>query len=210
MRTPAPCGGRAILFVAAGAQTDGGVIARTFAEEAAARAERGVWLLDLDFSASRQFARYAALGGDRAPGAARDARFGAAPFWRLAGEARGEAGPEPAALLAAHRIGASTLHVSRFDPAAAQGRRVQVGPQPAYWAAARSRLDLIVVDAPGLARSRAALALAADMDAVVLIVDAQADDPNEVVLAQQAIETRGGRCLGMVLTNAPSTIGWGG
>lgn len=211
MRTPAPFGGRAILFTSARSRQGCSRIARAFAEAAAKGARRGVWLVDLDFSGNGQFAHYGEAGAGLNPGAAGDARFGARPFWRVAPAQDGEAQQDTGDRLTAHRLGQSRLFVSRFQAADLSAEaRLQVGPQPTYWAAARAALDLIILDAPALERSRAGLAVAGDMDGVVLVADAQEADAQDLGLARDAIEARGGRCLGLVLSNAPSTIGWSG
>ena len=211
MRTPAPSGGRAILFATARSGQGCSRIARAFAEAAAKGARRGVWLVDLDFYGNGQFAHYDEPWSGMNPGAAGDARFGATPFWRVAPAQDGGAPQGAGDRLTAHRLGQSRLFASRFhaDDLPAEAR-VQVGPQPAYWAAARAALDLIVVDAPSFERSRAGLAVAGDMDGVVLVADAQEAGAYDLGLTRDAIEARGGLCLGLVLSNAPSTIGWGG
>jgi hypothetical protein len=211
MRTPAPSGGRAILFASARSSQGCSRIARAFAEAAAKGAPRGVWLVDLDFEGNGQFAHYDEPRSSLTPGAAGDAGFGAIPFWRVAPAQDGDAPQGAGDRLTAHRLGQSRLFVSRFQAADLPAQaRLQVGPQPAYWAAAKAALDLIVVDAPALERSRAGLAVAGDMDGVVLVADAQEADALDLGLTRDAIESRGGRCLGLALSNAPSTIGWGG
>jgi hypothetical protein len=63
-------------------------------------------------------------------------------------------------------------------------------------------VDLTIVDAPALEQSRAGLALVADMDGVVLVIDAENGDVRDAIEMRDEILGRGGRCLGIVVSEA--------
>ncbi|MFN8731749.1 MAG: hypothetical protein ACK5ZD_01145, partial [Hyphomonadaceae bacterium] len=64
----------------------------------------------------------------------------------------------------------------------------------------RRSVDLTIVDAPPLEQSRAGLALAADMDGVILVIDGNKSDVRESIDLRDEVGGRGGRCLGIVVT----------
>jgi Mrp family chromosome partitioning ATPase len=80
---------------------------------------------------------------------------------------------------------------------------VQILSKGDYWNALRGFADYVVVDAPSLERSRAALAVARHMDASVLVVAAGSADRTAPARAREAIEEAGGRCAGVVFNKAP-------
>lgn len=188
-----------VMFVAARSGDGTSVCARAFAQLAAIRAPRSAMLFDLDLFSDGQFK---ALGGEAGGWQGPfDMSFGAAPFWRAAPRAR--TGEQGEGAVAGYRVGATKLFVSRFRPEALlPGQTMQVLPAPDYWQAARGAIDISVVDAPALERSRAGLALVSDMDAVVLVIDRERADPRDSVELRDEIVARGGRCLGIVATSA--------
>ncbi len=207
MRLPSSEGGRTVLFMSARSGEGTSDVAAAFCEHVAGRSQRPIMLYDLDLAANAQFEAYRNDPRGLKVGPALDMTFGADPFWRIVG--RPDA-PDPAAIYKAHRLEPSRLFVSRFAyDDLRSGERVEVVSAPGYWAAVRQRVEIAVLDAPSLERSRAGLALARDVDAVVLVVEADARNPAEAIAAREAVEARGGHVLGVVLSRAPRTLGWG-
>lgn len=189
--------GAAVMFL--GARRSDGVseIARNFAELSATRAAKSVWLLDLDFFSESQFE---ALGGRSGQLAGPfDMTFGRMPFWRAA--PRAYDGGQGEGAVVAYRTRTDKLFVSRFNKSALQiEQKLQVAPAPDYWRAVRSNVDMTIVDAPALEQSRAGLALVSDMDGVVLVIDAANGDVGDAVEMRDEVMGRGGRCLGIVVS----------
>lgn len=206
MRLPSAEGGRSVLFVSARSGEGTSDVAAAFGEHVAGRAQRPVVLYDLDLAANQQFEAYRNDPRGLRIGPALDLTFGAKPFWRVSGRPDS---PDPGLLLRAHRLEPTRMFVSRFAyDALRPGERVEVVAAPDYWAAARQQVEIGVLDAPALERSRAALALARDVDAVVLVVETDAPSPAEAIAAREALEARGARVIGAVLSRAPRTLGW--
>jgi hypothetical protein len=206
MRLPSTEGGRSVLFVSARSGEGTSDVAAAFCEHVAGRAQRPIMLYDLDLAANPQFEAYRSDPRGLKIGPGLDMTFGATPFWRIAG--RPDA-PQLAAIYRAHRLEPSRLFVTRFAyDDLRPGDRVEVVSAPDYWAVVRQRVEIAVLDAPSLERSRAALALARDVDAVVLVVEADARSPAEAIAAREAIEARGANVIGVVLSRAPRTLGW--
>jgi Mrp family chromosome partitioning ATPase len=191
--------GAAVMFM--GARRGDGIstIARNFAELSAARAARSVWLLDLDFFADAQFQ---ALGGASGRfGGPFDMTFGKMPFWRAS--PRAADGSQGEGAVVGYRSNVSKLFVSRFNKTAlSPDQKLQVAPAPEYWRAVRNHVDLTIVDAPALEQSRAGLALVADMDGVVLVIDAENGDVRDAIEMRDEVLGRGGRCIGIVVSEA--------
>jgi hypothetical protein len=191
--------GAAVMFM--GARRGDGVsaISRSFAELSASRAARSVWLLDLDFFSDGQFA---ALGGGSGHfGGPFDMTFGRMPFWKAS--PRAADGSQGEGAVVGYRTTTDKLFVSRFNKSALLGdQKLQVAPAPDYWRAVRNSVDLTVVDAPALEYSRAGLALVADMDGVVLVIDNENGDVRDAIEMRDEVIGRGGRCLGIVVSGA--------
>ena len=191
--------GAAVMFL--GARRGDGVsaISRDFAKLSAARAARSVWLLDLDFFTDAQFA---ALGGGSGRfGGPFDMTFGRMPFWKAS--PRAPDGSQGEGAVTGYRTTIDKLFVSRFSKKALHAnQRLQVAPAPDYWRAVRSNVDLTIVDAPALEQSRAGLALVADMDGIVLVIDGQHGDVRDAIEMRDEVMGRGGRCLGIVVSSA--------
>jgi Mrp family chromosome partitioning ATPase len=189
--------GAAVMFM--GARRGDGVsqIARDFAKLSASRAAKSVWLLDLDFFADSQFE---ALGGASGRfGGPFDMTFGRMPFWR--GSPRAQDGSQGEGAVVGYRSSTDKLFVSRFMKSALQpDQRLQVASAPDYWGAVRAGVDMTVVDAPALEHSRAGLALVSDMDGVILVLDKDNGDVRDAVEMRDEVTSRGGRCLGIVVS----------
>lgn len=195
--------GAAVMFM--GARRGDGIstIARCFAELSASRAARSVWLLDLDFFTDAQFE--ALGGGSGRLGGPFDMTFGRMPFWRASPRALD--GSQGEGAVVGYRTGTNKLFVSRFNrPALSGDQKLQVAPAPDYWRAVRNHVDMTVVDAPALEQSRAGLALVADMDGVVLVIDGENGDVRDAIEMRDEVLGRGGRCLGIVVSEAGRKI----
>lgn len=198
--------GASVMFLSARSGTGTSLCARAFAQLAAARAPRSAWLVDLDLFSDGQFT---AMGGVDAgwPGPY-DMTFGRSPFWRAT--PRGPDGSHGEGVIVGYRVGASKLFVSAFRrEALVPGQTLQVTPAADYWRTVAAAVDMTVVDAPALERSRAALALVADMDATVLVVDGKAGDPADALELRDEILARGGRVLGAVVVETNARRGRG-
>lgn len=196
----------AVMFI--GAQSGEGVssVAASVAIQAATRARRPAWLVDLDLrvNAAHRGFQEGSLPGVGAPGHAFDASFGVAPIYELAPP------PPPEArgfdkLMTAHQIEGINLFVTRFRADKVQsGQRVRVRTEPEWWAALRASSDYIIVDAPALDRSSAGLVAAGQMDGVVLVVRPDGTSGDAVASLRREVEAHGGRVLGVVVNGERS------
>lgn len=199
----APSGGRGrvVQFVAARRGEGTSTVARELAAFAARRAGRSVWLIDLDLLSSPQHAALAAA----------QSRFGklgdaavATPdgslFFTVQPSTQAPDGTTwPASrFLAGHRVGEARWWVTRFRREALRGRQtVHILPSADYWNALRKFADLVVVDAPSLDRSQAALTVAPYMDQSVLVVAADESDPKPPAQLRDAVMNAGGTVSGL-------------
>lgn len=178
--------GRVLMVMGASRGAGASTVARELARLAARRSRRGVWLFDLDFAANAQ-SRAA-----RVQGPAFDAGFGRDPFWRISGD------PRQARIVARESV-AANLFVTQMQCRRAVPE-VTLHAASAYWDAVRQSIDLAIVDAPG--DSRAPLALAGDMDGVILVADGRMTRSEGIAARRQAIEARGGVVAGIILNRA--------
>ena len=103
-------------------------------------------------------------------------------------------------LFTAHRVGETRLMVTQFDASRLKtGYGVRIKTQPAYWQAVRAATDWAVVDAPALELAGAGLAIASQMDKIVIVVRADDTTPQDVEATRREIEAHGGRVAGVVL-----------
>ena len=107
--------------------------------------------------------------------------------------------------LDAYPVGQLRWWITRFRRESLKpGQDVRILNTAAYWNTLRAHADWVVVDAPALSRSPAALAIAPLVDANVLVVSG---DQREVAGAQGlkgALSEAGGRCAGLVFNKAPA------
>ena len=187
--------GRAVQFVSARSGEGASSIARAFALCAAAEGRR-TWLVELDVMSGGQAQALEAQGWGPLGRAVRASPDGSS-FLQI--------GPGPVrAELLAHAVGETGLWVTRFPREALEpGQKVRITPGADYWKALREHADLIVVDAPAAERSRAAAAVAPHMDATLIVVAADNDDPSGPTLLRDGLQAVGGRCAGAVLNRAP-------
>jgi Mrp family chromosome partitioning ATPase len=195
----AATGGAGAVVMFMGTKHDVGIseVARAFAELAAERAAKSAWLIDLDFFGPGQFS---ALGGMQTGfKGPYDMTFGVTPFWRA--QPRSPDGAQGEGAVVGYKTLIPKLYVSCFNrKALADNQKLLVTPAPDYWRAVRRSVNLTIVDAPPLEQSRAGLALAADMDGVVLVIDGNKSNVRESIDLRDEVVGRGGRCLGIVVT----------
>ena len=200
-QTPATEGGRSVMFMSARAGEGVSSVAVSFALMAAKEARKPVWLVDLDLKRNHLFNTFAlgpfaeAFGGVGPP---YSAALKTQPFFTIEPE-----DPEANAglgLFTAHRVGETRLMVTQFDASRVKsGHAIRIRTQPPYWQAVRAQTDWAVVDAPALERAGAGLAIASQMDRVVIVVRADDTTPSEVEAVRREIEAHGGKVGGVVL-----------
>tara|TARA_B100001540_G_C15406991_1_gene461479 strand:- start:57 stop:617 length:561 start_codon:yes stop_codon:yes gene_type:complete len=171
---------------------------------AAARAQRTAWLVDLDVRRNAAFRGFQKRFGPAVglPGQAYDASLGlTVPLFSVPGGAQDDT--SAAKMLTAHPLQGTRLLVTRFRGEHLRpGQQVQLRHNPQWWAALRKITDWIVVDAPSLERSSIGLRVLNQMDAVVLVVEADSPNVEEVQRLKREVTQMGGYILGVVLNRA--------
>lgn len=200
-QTPGVEGGRSVMFMSARSGEGVSSVAASFALLAAQHARRAVWLVDVDLKRNHQFNTFAvglfaqAFGGVGPP---YSAALKTQPFFTVEPE-----DPEANAglgLFTAHRVGDSRLMVTQFDKSRLKANQaIRIRTQPAYWQAVRAATDWAVVDAPALELAGAGLAIASQMDRVVIVVRADETTPADVEAVRREVEAHGGQVAGVVL-----------
>jgi len=200
-QTPGVEGGRTVMFMSARSGEGVSSVAASFALLAAEQSRRGVWLVDVDLKRNHLFNTFAvgpfadAFGGVGPP---YSAVLKTQPFFSVEPE-----DPEAAAglgLFTAHRVGDSRLMVTQFDKTRLKpNQAIRIRTQPAYWQAVRAATDWAVVDAPALELAGAGLAIASQMDRVVIVVRADETTPQDVDAVRREIVAHGGQVAGVVL-----------
>ncbi len=191
--------GRVIMFVSALNGEGTTSVASSFACLAARRAEKQAWLVDLDLTRNQVFRgfehRFARDIGR--PGRAYDASLRQDPIYAISPQL---ADVKQAKLLTAHDVDGLPLLITRFrNERLSAGQTVSYQASPGWWAALRKMTDWVIVDAPALERSSAACSIAAEADAIILVVEADRTEPADVDLARRQLEARGGHVIGAVL-----------
>jgi hypothetical protein len=200
--------GRVLQFVSAQAGEGVSTVAREFARFAAQDARRGVWLVELDLFRSAHFdaiatdpETYGELGEATRASPNETAFFSVDP--KLQG-VDGRPWPD-VRYLDAFPVGDRRWWVTRFRREALKpGQEVRIVNTPGYWNTLRAHADYVVVDAPALSRSPAALAVAPLVDANVLVVSGDSRDVSEAQRLKAALTEAGGRCAGVVFNKAPT------
>ena len=203
---PRPGRGRVIQFACASRGEGSSTIAREFARFAAGRAQRPVWLIDLDLMGPGQHAAVSAEAGRYGPlGRPAIASPDGSSFFTVQPPGRDRQGRAiaDASYLAGQNAGGSRLWVARFRRDRLAGGQVpHLVSSPDYWNAMRRHAEMVVVDSPSADRSEAAVAMAPLMDTTVLVVAADGQDTRGPAALRDAIEQAGGRCAGMVFNRA--------
>lgn len=191
------------MFIAARDGEGTSSVAASFALLAARKSQKSAWLIDLDLRRNAAFAGFEKgfARGAGEPGRAYDASLRTDPIYTVSPpELEGKSAGAVNKLLTVHQIDKTRLLVSRFrNEALRPGHRVQLRTQPGWWQAVRGAADWIIVDAPALSRSPAGLAMAAQMDGVILVVEADSTGADEVVGLRREVEAHGGKVTGVVL-----------
>jgi Mrp family chromosome partitioning ATPase len=200
-QTPGTEGGRTVMFMSARSGEGASSVAASFALLAAEQARRAVWLIDVDLKRNHLFNTFAvgpfaeAFGGVGPP---YSAALKTQPFFSIEPE-----DPEAVAglgLFTAHRVGESRLMVTQFDKTRLKpNQSIRIRTQPAYWQAVRAATDWAVIDAPALELAGAGLAIASQMDRVVIVVRADETTPADVDAVRREVEAHGGQVAGVVL-----------
>lgn len=200
-QTPGVEGGRSVMFMSARSGEGVSSIAASFALLAAEQARRAVWLVDVDLKRNHLFNTFAvgpfaqAFGGVGPP---YSASLKTQPFFSIEPD-----DPEVSAglgLFTAHRVGDTRLMVTQFDKTRLKpNQTVRIRTQPDYWQAVRAATDWAVVDAPALELAGAGLAIASQVDRVVIVVRADETTPADVDAVRREIEAHGGQVAGVVL-----------
>lgn len=178
-------------------------MAASFALLASSRAQRTAWLVDLDLrnnGAFKGFQSGFAQGVGR-PGRAYDASLGTEQIYMVSPKTVSQGGQTaaPEKLLTVHQIENERLMVTRFrNDRLRPAQRVHVQTQPAWWNKLRRAADWIIVDAPAIERSGAGLAIASQMDGVVLVVKADETSAEDLVALRREVEVHGGSIIGVV------------
>ncbi len=192
-------GARAVMFVSARSGEGVTSMAASFACMAARRAEKPVWLVDLDLRNNSVFnvftKRFARDVGP--PARAYDASLRQSPIYKITPRV---ANGRQQKLLTAHDIKGVPLLVTRFrSDRLKPGQNVILQDSPGWWEALRSIAGWVIVDAPALESSAAALTMADVVDGVILVVEADSTSPAEIDSARREIEAKRGRVLGVVM-----------
>lgn len=203
-RLTAPGGSRAIMFIASRSGEGTTSMAASFSLLASKRAQRTAWLVDLDLrnnSAFKGFQSGFARGVDR-PGRAFDAALGVPQMYTVSPKTISQAGERAKQdkLLTVHQIENERLMVTRFrNDRLRPAQRVHVQTQPAWWNKLRRAADWIVVDAPAIERSGAGLAVASQMDGIVLVVRADDTSAEDLTALRREVDVHGGNIIGVVM-----------
>lgn len=200
-RTADAEGGRSVMFIAAREGEGASSVAASFALLVAAQAQRAVWLVDLDLRRNILFNAFAvgpfaqALGGVGPP---YSATLKTQPFFAI--EPEDAEAMSGLGLFTAHRVGDTRLMVTQFDASRLKpNHALRIRSQPAYWQTVRAVTDWTVVDAPARELSAAGLAIASQMDSVVIVARADSAVPAEIDGLHREIEAHGGKVAGVVL-----------
>lgn len=198
--------GRALLFVSAYSGEGVSTVAREYARCEAAFASRPVWLVDADLNAQGQMLT---LSQDAArfgpPGPLSRATPDGSAFFTLSPlghDATGAPIPD-ATYLVARPFLDRRLWVTRFRARnMAPGQRAKLFDRTTYWSSLRRHAESIIVDAPAMDRSTAALQLAPLMDGVIMVVSEGDGDVQARINLRNDLEQVGGRVLGLVYNRA--------
>ena len=204
-RLTAAKGGRGIMFIAAQENEGTSSVAASFALLAAERSRKSTWLVDLNLHDNPQFEAFRRGDfGTRGLSRAYDASLGTQAFYDIV-EARGghrHGAGANSKLLAAHQVSGTRLLVTRFrNNRVAHGGKIHLSTRSEWWAALRRGADWVIVDAPAAERSGAGLAMASQMDGVIIVVQADRTKPDTVTNLTKEIEAYGGQALGVVMTH---------
>jgi Mrp family chromosome partitioning ATPase len=192
--------GRVLQFVAAASGEGASTMAREFALYAAKKAKRPVWLVDLDLYGAAQHkavtaeaARFGPLGRPSQASPDGSTFVAVEPVARTA-----DGAPYPdARYVAAYAALRGRLWITRFRKEAMRpGQSVRLSGSPRYWQALAAHAEYVIIDTPAADRSSAAVTLADQVDATVMVVAAEGADGRGPAALKAAIQERGGQIAG--------------
>ena len=190
---------RIMMFTSAVGGEGVSSMAASFACVAARRSGRPVWLVDLDLRGNPQFTAFK-TGFARdigKPGRAYDASLKQTPIYNISPKSKETRFDK---LLTANEIDGLPLLVTRFrGERLGAGQTVSLRQSPDWWQAVQQIASWIIIDAPALSQSSAALTMANMADGIALVVAADHTTPAEVDGARRELEARQGRVLGAIL-----------
>ena len=151
-------------------------VAREFAQICAVHSDRPVLLLDLDLRLDQQFTYFAERRGRekelRRPGSAVGLDVDLGQLVRIDKETLGLGANEH--LITAHRVGDTSLYVSRVHPHIRERKLVpQMTRAPTCWMQLRHSIAVTVVDSPPFTESFDGLSVSSLVDQVVLVIEAE-------------------------------------
>ncbi len=198
--------GRVLQFVAAASGEGASTMAREFALYAARKAKRPVWLVDLDLFGASQHKAVAAQSGRFGPlGKPSQASPDGSTFIAVEPAAQtSEGGAQPdARYVAAYAALRGRLWVTRFRKEAMRpGQGVRLSGSPRYWQALAAHAEYVIIDTPAADRSSAAVTLAGQVAATVMMVAADGADARGPAALKTAIQERGGQIAGLVFNRS--------
>jgi len=185
-----------VQFVAANAGDGTSSIARDFALVAAMRAHDRVLMLDLAMPLNDQIRHLTGRGLIEGETGIGPVELGL-PVEGRAGTGGGNGGGTQHTWLKFHRVRASSLYVSEQQQTAGGGDEPPGMAQ--FWERMRQEFELVVVDSPALSDSFDPVMIANQMDAVILVINAEATrSPVARNLRDRLMEV-GGPVIGCVL-----------
>jgi Mrp family chromosome partitioning ATPase len=198
--------GRVLQFVAAASGEGASTMAREFALYAAKKAKRPVWLVDLDLYGAAQHkavtaepARFGPLGRPSQASPDGSTFVAVEPVARTAD---GASYPD-ARYVAAYAALRGRLWITRFRKEAMRpGQSVRLSGSPRYWQALAAHAEYVIIDTPAADRSSAAVTLADQVDATVMVVAAEGADGRGPAALKAAIHERGGQIAGLVFNRS--------
>lgn len=175
---------QAIMLVPVSAQARSAMVVRRLAAKAAKFTGRPSWIIDLDFERNPQ-SQSVRLNGQAYSGEPLGETF-----WQVS--------PPGSGRLAMRKAQAAPVFISRFEREPGAVRALQYRSSPRYWDLTRQSCGLVLVDAP--LQARAMLAVAGDLDGVILVADSVSSSRSQADALAERIEDAGGHVLGVVLT----------
>jgi len=192
-------GARVVMFVSVHEGDGTTSFATSTALSLASTARKAPWIVDLDLQSNSvisAFERSLSRGG-YGPGRAFDASLRQPPTYALT-----PAQEDSGKLLTAHEIEGTNLLVTRFRTEHLEpGQRAHLICEPLWWQALREITEYVIVDAPSLEVSDAALTVADQVDGIFLVVRADETRREEIMDAYENLEAKGGLVLGVAMNH---------
>jgi Mrp family chromosome partitioning ATPase len=186
-----------VQFVAANAGDGTSTVARDFALTAALRARDRVLLLDLAEPPNDQLRHLTQRGIVEGPAAIPAVELGLPVEAPGGGAGTAGNGTVAHAWLKFHRVRASTLYVSERQDVA--GGSDEPPGMAQFWDKMRAEFELVVVDSPALSHSFDPVMIANQMDATILVVNAESTRAPVARNLRDRLTEVGGPVIGCVL-----------